>query len=41
MDEDFPRRHQFPLILLKKPRIPEVLDGRPIASVMITQLVRA
>ena len=41
MDEDFARRHQFPLIPLKKPRTLEVIDGRPIASGMITHLVRA
>ena len=41
MDEDIARRHQFPLILLKKPRTLEVIDGRPIVSGMITHLVRA
>ena len=41
MDEDFARRHQFPLIPLKQPRTLEVIDGRPIASRMITHLVRA
>ena len=41
MDEDFARRHQFPLIPLKKPRALEVIDGRPIASGMITHLIRA
>ena len=39
MDEDFARRHQFPLIPLKKPRTLEVIDGRPIVSGMITHLV--
>ena len=39
MDKDFARRHQFPLIPLKKPRTLEVIDGRPIASGMITHLV--
>ena len=41
MDEDFARCHQFPLIPLKKPRTVEVIDGRPIASGMITHLVHA
>ena len=41
MDEDFARRHQFPLIPLKKPRTLQVIDGRPIAFGMITHLVRA
>ena len=41
MDEDFARRQQFPLIPLKTPRVLEVIDGRPIASAMITHLVRA
>ena len=36
MDEDFARRHQFPLIPLKQPRTLEVIDGRPIASGMFT-----
>ena len=41
MDEDFARRHQFPLIPLKTPHALEVIDRRPIASGMITHLVRA
>ena len=41
MDKDFARCHQFPLIPLKTPRALEVIDGRPIASGMITHLVRA
>ena len=40
MDVDFARHHQFPLIPLKTPRALEVIDGRPIASGMITHLVR-
>ena len=39
MDEDFASRHQFPLIPLKKPHALEVIDGRLIASGMITHLV--
>ena len=41
MDEDFARRHQIPLIPLKTPHPQEVIDRRPIASGMITHLVRA
>ena len=41
MDEEFARRYQFPLIPLKKPSTLEVIDGRRIASGMITHLVRA
>ena len=41
MEEDFARHHQFPLIPLKKPRTLEVTEGRPIASGMITHLIRA
>ena len=41
MDKDLARRHQFPLILQKKPRTLEVIDGRQIASGIITHLVRA
>ena len=41
MDEDFARRHQFSLIPLKIPSRLEVIDGRPIASGMITHLARA
>jgi len=41
MDEDFAHRHHFPLIPLKTPRTMEVLDGRPVASGMITHLVHA
>ena len=41
MDEDFASCHQFPLIPLKKPRTLEVIDGRPIASGMITHLLHA
>ena len=40
MDQDFARRHQCPLIPLKKPCALEVIDGRPIASCMITHLAR-
>ena len=41
LDEDFARRHQFPLIPLKTPHALDVIDGRLIASGMITHLVRA
>ena len=41
MDEDFTHHHQFPLIPLKKHRIQGVIDGRLIASGMITHLIRA
>ena len=41
MDKDFAGHHQFPLIPLKKPCTLEVIDGRPIASGMITHLVPA
>ena len=41
MDEDFARHHQFPLIPLKQPRTLAVIDRRPIASGMITHLIRA
>ena len=41
MDEDFARHHQFPLIPLKTPRVLEVIDRRPMASGMITHLLRA
>ena len=41
MDEDFARRHLFLQIPLKQPRTLEVIDGRPIASGMLTHLVRA
>ena len=41
MDEVFARRHQFPLIPLKKPRDLEVIDRRPVVSGQITHIVRA
>ena len=41
MDEDFARCHQFPVIPLQKPRALEVIDGKPIASGMITHPIRA
>ena len=40
MDEEPARCLHFPLIPLQKPRILKVIDGRPIASGMITHLVR-
>ena len=41
MDEGFAHRHHFPLIPLKKPRTLEVIDGRPVASGLVTHQVRA
>ena len=41
MDEVFARRHQFPLIPLKKPRDLKVIDGRPVVSGQITHIVCA
>ena len=41
MDEDFARRHQFPLIPLRKPLEPEVINGRPVASGHVTHKVGA
>ena len=39
MDKAFAHRHQFPLIPLKKPRDLEVIDGRPVVSSQIMQIV--
>src|SRR5436853_3938933 len=41
MYENFARRHNFPLIPLKKPRDLEVIDGRPVVSGAITHLAHA
>ena len=41
MDEAFARRHQYPLIPLKKPRDLEIIDGWPVVSGKITHIVRA
>ena len=40
IDEDFARQHRITKFQLKKPRIVEVIDGRPISSGDITYLAK-
>lgn len=40
IDEDFARRHNFPLFALKNPRTLNVIDGRPVASGAITHITK-
>ena len=41
IDEDFARQHRITKFQLKKPRIVEVIDGRPMFSGDITHLAKA
>lgn len=40
MDEEFAQKYKFPLFKLKTPRTLEVIDGRPIASGIITHITK-